>query len=239
MTADWGKEETMNIASLEKGFATIPLQHELRQNVNWFAKSWRQFCSLPEETKCGFKNGHEKGVGYFCSGANNDKAEGLSVTKNDIVLINKWYRDTESHAAREFAYCLSILMKNATPLVISVAGQVERHYGLPEFGRQVATSRDRWRYICLKKRAAVGETFVQHKDLDFRLFESAEKCEYLDDDHTWQPRAAADGNGAVLLSCTNMRLHTTGRIRSPWHRILPAGTGIEERHTLSILIPCR
>ncbi|RYF28705.1 MAG: hypothetical protein EOO17_04435 [Chloroflexi bacterium] len=221
-----------SIQSLKsEGSALLQYDPQLRANVEYAARMWMEFCSLPIHSKQHFvATSDGAGSGYELKngiGKNADYKENFDIAQahNDyleslLLAINR--EDIES----DFIRSAMALSDQIAPLAVHFAELVEEQYDLKGFANEVrassATTFIRFIHYFGDRSAGdlIAEPHVDQSGFTFHLYESASGCERLNPmTHIWESMPVTAGKAAVIPAM-QLQLRSNGELKALAHRVL-------------------
>ena len=219
-----------SIQDLEtKGFVTLSYPLELRVHVVEAVESWKQFCSLPTDTKRNLPySNNADGVGYEMKegiGNSADRKENF-----DVTVAGKQWLETHSlrignSSALRFIQDATSLVGVMKPIVVDFAKQCEAEFGIPGFANEVQNGEDAFfvRFIHYFGDRTLGEeTATAHTDqsgFTLHLFESSPGLQCLNYDRKWINMPVSNGE-TVIIPSMQMQLRSNGKLKALCHRVI-------------------
>lgn len=213
----------------EEGFVKTKYPKRLLRAVLSMEKSWRTFCTLPEETKIIFPYSKESaGVGYELKNKQGDTLD-LKENFNFTLKQYQWLLDSASNAnVPEFLDLIEKCKLVATeiqPEIDSFSKDVENEFGIAKFRKEVAESKDIY-YIRLihyfGDREVGDEIATAHTDksgFTLHLYENTSGLQRLTYGGDWVNLPISSGHTQII---PNMQLQykTRGELKATCHRVV-------------------
>ena len=211
------------------GFVSIPYPATIRNGVEETARTWKKFCSLPEEVKRGLPySSNADGVGYELKkgdGPKGDRKENFDLTTGSKEWLEENAQQLGNPITADFVKDATKLAEEVAPLVIDFANKAEKEFGLEGFAREVEESKDSFfiRFIHYFGSTAAGEEIASaHADqsgFTLHLFESDKGLQCLTFENEWVDMPVSDGQ-TVIIPSMQMQLRSKGRLKALSHRVV-------------------
>jgi isopenicillin N synthase-like dioxygenase len=209
---------------LTSGFVSVEYPLPLRQSVVDAMSSWKAFCTLPMEKKRLLSGGDRiRDFGYMRrqdTGPTADDKElfhALRARYPDLLPKAKAVGDRR---ATDFIEAVDALLIRMGPLVQRFAYEVERHYGLDGFEREVMESQDEWtfRYLHYFGGPTLANAHADRGGLTLHLHESHPGGEYYDG-KCWRPWPVSEKE-TIIFPSAGLQYRSRCVLKALWHRVV-------------------
>lgn len=228
------------------GLANVNYPNDLREAVENAVDSWKSFCSLPREEKCGFAfldDKHGDGAGYELKeevGSKKDLKENFHVTLYQHERLAK----IANNRTFPFLNDAKTLLDGMEPLILEFAHLIEAEYKINGFVKEVASCKPYWilRYLhyfgTQNEGAEIAAPHADKGGFTLHLYESDDGLQYYCiKDLSWKPMPV-DEKQTVIIPAIQLQLWSKGALKALYHRVVATNaTARSGRFSMVCFIP--
>jgi isopenicillin N synthase-like dioxygenase len=210
--------------------AEVPYPSKLRETMSQ-TSAWREFCSLPQETKeqfafpdhqdvwdAGYKmreraKGREDKEYFHITGKNEEFLSyyGLDKTIQENAVLNDFFTFTDK------------VWDQASALVLEIGKELDKD--IPGLYAQLVKGKDKQllrllHYIPKKDDdMSLADQHFDRSGFTLHLFESHHGLQYLDFNNEWKDAPIKEGE-TIVFNGYQMEVITNGKVQKTWHRVV-------------------
>jgi len=221
----------LDVGTLETcGYVNVPYPAGLRAKVYDAISVWKDFCTLPNDTKRRISYSGDtnvSGVGYELKldrGATKDLKEDFHLRMSERSFLTKEALKI-GNVATTFVEKALELNELMVPVIQEFAGAVETYFAMPKFAQDVQEKHPRALIRFLHyfgDREPADEIAVPHVDkggFTLHLYESHPGLEYLSYEGQWKPIAFSE-NETAIIPAMRLQYRSNNRLKATCHRVV-------------------